>query len=207
MLQYVGIILLIEFSKCLESFCIIWLCIRYRWHKKFSLLFIEPPCTYGIHQYTHTYTPPTCIHTHHIHAYITYTPPTRIHTHYTPPTCIRAGNLHTYTDITHHLHGYIHTTHTHTYTPPNKCRRTHVFWELTNRWRFWNMSMLTSWCVSRNAKDTWWLSRTVLPKTNSHLASIQSHNDGTITMQRTLLITQLQTVKLLNPSVKRDLTG
>ncbi len=49
MLRYVGIILLVEFSKYLERFSMIWSGIRYIWHKQFDLLFIEPPCIHIIH--------------------------------------------------------------------------------------------------------------------------------------------------------------
>jgi len=38
MLRCVEIVLLVEFSKYLES--LVW----YRWHKQFGLLFIESPC-------------------------------------------------------------------------------------------------------------------------------------------------------------------
>ena len=50
MLRYVGIILLVEFSKYLDSFSIIWSGVRYNilhiWQKQFGLPFIGSPCTY-----------------------------------------------------------------------------------------------------------------------------------------------------------------
>ena len=45
MLRNVGIILLVQFSKHLETFSMIWSGIRYIWHKQFGLVFIETPCT------------------------------------------------------------------------------------------------------------------------------------------------------------------
>ena len=45
MLRYVGILFLVEFSKYLESFIMIWPRIRYTWHKQFGLVFIESPCS------------------------------------------------------------------------------------------------------------------------------------------------------------------
>jgi len=44
MLWCMGIALLVEFFNYLESFSIIWSCIRYIWHTQFGLLFIEPQC-------------------------------------------------------------------------------------------------------------------------------------------------------------------
>ena len=41
----IRIILLVQFSKYLESFSIIQSGIRYIWHKQFGLVFIETPCT------------------------------------------------------------------------------------------------------------------------------------------------------------------
>ena len=41
MLRNVGIILLVQFSKYLESFSMTWSGIRYIWHKQFGLVFIE----------------------------------------------------------------------------------------------------------------------------------------------------------------------
>ena len=46
LLRCVGIILLVEFSKYLESFSMIWSGIRYIWHKQFGLLFIESSCIF-----------------------------------------------------------------------------------------------------------------------------------------------------------------
>jgi len=46
MLRYVGIIMLVEFSKHLESFSSIWS--RYFWHKQFGLFFIESQCIYEV---------------------------------------------------------------------------------------------------------------------------------------------------------------
>src|SRR6218665_2767860 len=45
MLRNVGIILLVQFAKYLESFRMISSVIRYIRHKQFGLVFIETPCT------------------------------------------------------------------------------------------------------------------------------------------------------------------
>ena len=44
MLQNVGIIVLVQFSRYRESFSMIWSGIKYIWHKQFGLVFIETPC-------------------------------------------------------------------------------------------------------------------------------------------------------------------
>jgi len=53
MLLNVGIVLLIQFSKYLESFSIIWSGIRYIWHEQFGLGFIKSPCIciYNVFKY------------------------------------------------------------------------------------------------------------------------------------------------------------
>jgi len=43
-LRFLGIVMLVEFSKYLGSFSMIWSGIRYIWHKKFGLHFFGSPC-------------------------------------------------------------------------------------------------------------------------------------------------------------------